>query len=595
MAKKNLVKYTNRDFESIRRELEELRRRYYSNISSDENESSVDALLMDMIALVGDNLSFYLDYQTNESFLDTSIEFGNILKIGKTLGYKYKANPSSFGVETLFVIVPANASGLGPDLNYVPVLKKGSEFGSLSGVGFILNEDVSFARSTNQVVVARVDETNGLPTAYAIKAFGEIISGKIIEEIIDIGEFQKFLKLELAGQDIAEIVSVEDSEGNEYFETEYLSQDVIYKAVANRGENSVLVPFLLRPVAVPRRFVVDREKNITFLQFGFGSERDASIDPIIDPSQVILDVHGKDYVSDVSFDPSNLLGTDKLGIAPSNTRLRVVYRVNTSDNVNASVNAVVEVINPIVEFQNVETLNTDIVRSVIDSIEITNEKSIVGDTTTPTPKELKIRIFDKFASQNRAVTEQDYKSLVYSMPPKFGAIKRVNVNQDADSFKRNINLYVISEDSDGTLTETNETLKTNLKYWINSGRMINDTIDILDAKLVNLGVDFIVAGDIEMNKYEILNNCTIALQNLFKTKEDVGTPFSISNVYKVLGKAKGVVDVVKVRLSQKKGANYASTRVDLESLISSDGRFIDTPKNVIFEVKFPQDIRGVVR
>ena len=75
-------------------------------------------------------------------------------------------------------------------------------------------------------------------------------------------------------------------------------------------------------------------------------------------------------------------------------------------------------------------------------------------------KELKTRIYDTFATQNRAVTALDYKTLSYQMPTQFGAIKRVNVYRDLDSVKRNLNMYVISEDSNGNLDMSSITWPT---------------------------------------------------------------------------------------------------------------------------------------
>lgn len=591
------IKYTARDFESIQREINEYRKRYYSNISKDENEAAFDAMVIDTVAYVGDILSFYTDYATNESFINTSVEFDNVLKHGRSYGYKFKGNPSSYGIGTFYAIFPANSTGLGPDSNYLFNLKRGSEFASVNGTGFILNEDVNFSDAKNEVVVARVDETTGVPTAYAIKASGQVISGRIVEEIIEVGDFQKFLRIELAGEDITEIISCIDDEGHDYYEVDYLSQDVVFKAVSNRDINTNEdVPNLLRPFVVPRRFIVERERIKTYLQFGFGSENDIKSDPLIDPSEVVLDIFGKDHITDTSFDPSNILGTDKMGIAPANTKLRVVYRVNTSENVNAAPNSITRVVNPIIQYNDVTILNPDVVRATNDSLEITNEKHIVGDVTFPTVDELKKRIFGVFGAQNRAVTAQDYKSLVYQMPPKFGAIKRVNVIQDQDSFKRNLNMYILAEASDGTFTFANSSLKQNLRTWILKSKAINDTIDILDAKIINIGIDFTVVGEIDKNKFEIRDAAIRAVQREFEKKLDIGEPFFITRIYDTLRFVDGVVDVVRVKIFQKSGGNYSDTRFTLNNHISADGRYVDVPKNAVLEIKYPElDIKGAVR
>ena len=592
-----LIRYTSRDFESIKRDLNDHRKRYYSDISKDENEASFDEMMLDSVAYVGDILSFYMDYAVNESFLDTAIEFDNVLRIGKHMGFKFKGNPSSTGIATFFAIIPAKSSGLGPDPNYLPILKKDSGLKSTGGNSFILNEDVFFSKATNPIVVARVDEKTGIPTAYAVKSFGQIISGRYLQETIEIGDYQKFLRLELIGKDITEVVSVQDLQGNEYFEVDYLSQDVVYKSVPNPDTTTIIdVPALLRPFSVPRRFIVEREKNKTFLQFGFGSDKDKEHNALLDPSTILLNIHGKNYTPDVSIDPADILGTDTLGIAPSNTKLTIVYRVNSSESTNATANSVTEVILPIAEFENSNSLDNETMRAVIDSFECTNENAIVGDISIPSIEELKIRIFDKFGAQNRAVTTADYKALIYSMPGKFGAIKRTNIIPDSNSFKRNLNIYVISEDSNGSLTQTNQLLKNNLKLWLNQGRMLNDTIDILDGKIVNIGIDFIVVADQNINKFDVLSDSLESLRSLFTIKEEMGYPFSVTKIYNALAKTRGVVDVLNVKIYQKKGTQYSNTNIDLQSLFSADGKQLNTPSNVIFEIKIVNDdIKGAIK
>ena len=182
------------------------------------------------------------------------------------------------------------------------------------------------------------------------------------------------------------------------------------------------------------------------------------------------------------------------------------------------------------------------------------------------------------------------------MPPEFGAIKRANVIRDPDSFKRNINIYVISENSEGLLETTNATIKNNLRTWLNQGRMLNDTIDIIDAKIVNYGIDFEVVGDLETNKFEILNNCNLALINFFSDTFEIGESVSITDVYNILNQVNGVVDTTSVDIVIKTGINYSETRFNVARAISADGRFISVPSNVIMEIKFPAtDIIGSVK
>lgn len=597
MPKRNIpIDYSARDFASIRDALVQHAKRYYPDTFKDFNEAGFGSLMLDTVAYIGDILSFYLDYQANESFMDTSLEFKNIVKHAKQLGYKFDKVPSSYGVASFFIMIPANATGLGPDTRYIPVLKKGSVFGTKDGNQFILNEDVHFDGDDNEIVVGRVDSTTGFPTAYAIRGFGTVISGVLQETIVTVGAFTKFLKLDIGIDNVAEVMLVQDEDGNEYFEVDWLSQDVIYRPISNRTSSKNLAEAFLRPYSVPRRFTVERDGVKTFLQFGQGQEvSDASQEKIVDPTNTQLRLFGKSYVADESFDPTNLIFSDKFGVVPVNTNLRIVVRTNTSDNVNAGVDTLTQVSSAQFDFTDVTNLSVDLVSSVKASIEVTNEDAILGDVSNFNASELKIRAFNSFAAQNRAVTLEDYKTMIYKMRPEYGAIKRVNVVRDKDSFKRNLNIYILSEDVNGKLTTTNSVIKQNLKIWINKNKMLNDTIDILDAKIVNMGIEFTAVGDLESNKHDVQANAILALRTEFQRVREIGEPFFITDVHNTLKKVKGIVDVVKVKIVNKRGGIYSDTKLNIDNNLSPDGRYIDIPANVAWEIKFPtSDIKGAI-
>lgn len=590
------INYSSRDFNTIRRDLEEYAKRYYPDTIKDFNEASFGSFVLDTVSYVGDILSFYLDYQANESFQDSAIEYNNVLRHASNKGFKFSGSPSSSGIATFYVIVPAATLGLGPDPRYIPTLKRGTELASDAGNGFLLTEDVKFAESNNEVVVAKVNTSSGLPTYYAIKAKGRVISGEIFEETISVGEFQKFLRLQLAGNNVTEMISVFDSEGHEYVEVDYLSQNVVYKSVENRNSDRNSVPNILKPFSVPRRYVLERDKGKVYMQFGFGSEEEIKAGSVVDPSNVIMNFHGRSYETDDTFDPNRLIKTDKMGIVPSNTILTIRYRSNTTNSANASVGSLSEVVAPVFEFENRNLLNESTMADVIQSLEVTNEKPIVGDISLPSTEEIKRRTKDHVAAQNRAVTIQDYQTMIYKMPSKYGAVKRARVVQDKDSFKRNLNIYVISEDREGKLTSTTSTIKENLKTWLINYKMINDTVDILDAKIVNIGIEFEVVGQMEKNKFDILQAAKEILKQEYETAMDIGQSFSISRVYQVLNKVEEVVDAVSVKIVSKIGSDYSSTFFDLEQNTSPDGRIISIPENCVFEIKYPDiDIKGTIR
>ena len=46
--------------------------------------------MLDTVSYVGDVLSYFVDYQANESFLETAFERQNIIRLSRQLGYNYE-------------------------------------------------------------------------------------------------------------------------------------------------------------------------------------------------------------------------------------------------------------------------------------------------------------------------------------------------------------------------------------------------------------------------------------------------------------------------------------------------------------------------
>ena len=596
--KQQPINYTSRDFDSIRKDLEDYARRYYSDTYKDFSEASFGSLMLDTVAYVGDILSFYLDYQTNESFLDTAIEYNNVVRLAKQMGFKLNTSPSSYGVLSFYIQIPTQATAVGPDLAYAPVLRAGSTFSSTGGGQYTLLEDIDFATPTNQIVVGTVNTSTGAPTNYVIRAQGRAVSGRTAFHEVEVGAFQRFRRVSLGVRNVAEVLSVVDLEGHQYVEVDHLSQNIVFQAIKNSNSaTNTTVRNILKAVPVARRFTVEHEGDNTYLQFGYGSDSELLDTSVADPSNVVLDMNGRTYITDPDFDPTKLISTDKFGIGPSNTSLRTGYRINTVNDVNAGVNTITRVDSPLIRFTSQGALSQAQRNSVINSLEVLNEEPFVGDISLPNSEEIKQRVMGYYASQNRAVTAQDYQSISYGMPGKFGSVKRAAVVRDFDEFKRNINIYVISEDTSGKLLAPNQTLKNNLRTWLLQYKMINDTIDILDATIANFGINFVAVIDPNTNRFTALNRATVALQRYISENQyEIGESIQITDFYKVLQKVPGIVDVEDLEIVAKTGAQYSDLSYDFIENLSPNGQRIEAANNVVFELKYANvDIKGSIR
>jgi hypothetical protein len=236
------------------------------------------------------------------------------------------------------------------------------------------------------------------------------------------------------------------------------------------------------------------------------------------------------------------------------------------------------------------------VNYITSRTQVYNEDPINGDISSPTTEEIKHRAASLFATQGRAVTVQDYISAVYAMPSNFGAVKRAAIYRDDNDLTRNMNLYVMSESSLGKFETSSAALKRNLKTWLNSVRMVNDSIDILDATIVDLGVEFEILSNDNVNKNFLFN---LAKEEIYKqlteNPPEIGEPFYLSEIFRILKEVDEILDVVNVKVTSKSDATHSSFAHDIESNTSPEGRAIYIPHNCVWQVKFRSDITGTVR
>jgi len=589
------IKYTNREFSTIKEDLVEFSKRYYSDTYKDFSKASFGSMVLDSVAYVGDILSYYIDYSVNESFLDTAIEFDNVRKHARALGYNFSGPPCSYGHITLYALIPSDSEGMAPNTSYLPTIRTGTSFVADNGTNFVLTEDVRFDDPKNEFVAARFDESTGKTTYFAVMARGLVQSGRFyrVERNIENTAFERFKRIRVNDNTVSQIMSVYDSEGNRYYEVDNLSQETIFKETTNPDALAEGVRSILKPMVVARRFVVEQDDTGTFLQFGYGSEEEDD-SGLADPSQVALKMHGKNTISNFSFDPTKLISTNKLGISPSNTILTITYRA--TDNFDAAVpsNSINSISTLESEFTDESILDVDLVADIRNTMECTNMEAFTSLSQDISLEELKARAKSHYASQGRAVTKEDYESVIYNMPTKFGAIKRANVINDP-SGGRSMTIYVISEDNDSKLSHTHVAVKNNIKNWLSRYKMINDNIEIQDAVILNFGIDFTVLSDNFFNTDEVLINCMNSLKDHFSDSLYIGEPLYITRIYEVLNKTDGVVDVKNVSIHNLSSGKHSSFSIDLYKIMSKDGTFVKTPKNVILELKYvDEDIRGTV-
>ena len=125
--------------------------------------------------------------------------------------------------------------------------------------------------------------------------------------------------------------------------------------------------------------------------------------------------------------------------------------------------------------------------------------------------------------------------------------------------------------------------------------MINDSVDILDGRIINLGIKFTALTENNANRFAVLQRCYSALASLFSVQADMGEPLNIMKIYKKLNLVNGVADTTKVEIVRKYGVNYSNDSYDLEANYSADRRFLLLPLEGVYEFKYTNaDFEGVI-
>lgn len=635
------IKYLNKDFTQLKSSLMEFAKKYYPTTYKDFSEASPGMMFIEMAAYVGDVLSYYIDYQFKESMLINSEERKNIIDASKSMGYKAKTTTPSVTRLDVYQLVPAKSNDIGemvPDLNYSQIIKPGMVSTSDSNVSFLTNSPVDFTVDTkNDPLEVSVFQRNaaGQPEFFVLKKSVDAFSGQILTKTVSIVNPVPFYKIYLDDTNVIEVLDVYDSDGNRWYETEYLAQDLVPIDYENIFKNDITLsayrdttPFLLRYLRTSRRFVtgVDAD-NTTFLEFGSGTN--IKDDELIVPNVFTVNKPTTFRAENISYDPSNFLSSKAFGQAPSNTTLTIRYIVGGGINSNVNANSIknissVEFFGDLTAVGEAELNLTNLVRR---SVRVNNPIPANGGKDAETNDEIRNNALANFSSQNRAVTQKDYEVRAYAMPSKYGSIAKAyavtdtqlnisNVQAVPSSIqtgslapgpvnivnpdKNNpfaINLYVLCYDNNQRLIVSNEAIRQNLKNYLNQYRMLTDSVNILDGYIINVGVDFTIITYKNYNKREVLANCLTLVQQYFDINNiQFCQPINLSRLQLEIAKVDGVQSVtqLKVKNLTLKDGDYSPYEYDITKA-TVDGVIYPSIDPSVFEVKFPtKDIVGRV-
>ena len=610
MAVTRNINYINKDFTSYRNQLVNYSQTYFPTTYTDFSPTSPGMMFIEQAAYVGDVLSFYLDNQIQENYLQYARQANNLYDMAYMYGYKPRVTGLATVTVDLYQQVPAKLiNGVAePDYDYAVIINANTQITTTSGTPqtFIIEDSVNFtvSSSSNPTSVTVAQITSGVPDYYLLRKSTTAYSGTIKSTDFSFGVPVEFATVSINAPNIANIIDVIDSDGNQYYEVDYLGQDLVFDGIRNTNVNDPNTyndsdtPYLLQTKSVQNRFATRYlASNLLQLQFGAGSPATVTEDVIPNPFNVGLGLpFGQDKLT-TAYSPTNFIFTNTYGNTPSNTTLTVRYLTGGGVGSNILANALTNVNTSNIQFLK-GGLNVTTAQYVFDSIASNNPYAANGGNNGDTVEDIRQNAISQFSTQMRNVTQDDYLVRALSMPSKYGKVSKAHTQKPkADEANTTLDLYVLTEDANNKLTVASDTIKNNLKKYIEQYRMIGDTISIKDAFVINFDVNFEIITYPNFNSNEVLESCIRALQAYFNTNRwQIAQPIIIPDLFVLLDQLDGVQTVKSVLINNKAGVTkgYSQWAYDMNGA-NQNGTIFPSLDPSIFELRYPNtDIKGRV-
>ncbi len=594
MAETRDIKYVAREFSDYKQELVEFAKNYFPDSYNDFSPTSPGMMFIEMAAYVGDVLSFYQDTQLQETFLQYAKEPGNLYSMAYMMGYRPKVSTVAEVELEVTQILGADATSGNPDWTQALNIAENATINanSAGSVEFYTTNKIDFNYSssydpTDVLINAMVGNT---PSEFLLKKKIHAYSGTIKAITETIGSGEKFKTIVVEDTDIIGVLDIVDSDNNIWYEVPFLGQDTVFVAESNVGTDADKVPNTVELQKVPRRFVTRfNSTGDLSIQFGAGISESDDNTFTPDPKNVGIGVTNGISTLDKAYNPSNFLITGTYGLAPTNTTLTIRYIVGGGVESNVPANTLTEY-----------TADANAVDpTYLDTLTFNNPLPARGGKDGDTIEEVRQNSLRAFSEQSRTVTLQDYTVRALSLSPKFGTIAKAFVTQDEinnNEDRKNplaLSMYVLAYDNNKKLIRATPTLKENLKKYMSKYMPVTDALNIRDAFVVNIGINFDILIRPNFNSRNVLLACNTVIQEFFEiTKRNINQPINISTLYSILDKVVGVQTVSKVEVENRQGGEYSKYAYDIKGATRNNIVY-PSYDTMIFELKYPtRDIKG---
>jgi hypothetical protein len=583
MANKK-ISYTTRDFQSIRTELINFTRTYYPDLIDNFNDASVFSALLDLNAAVSDNLQFNIDRSVQETVLQYAQQRSSIFNIARTYGLKIPGQRPSVALVDFSITVPA--FGDKEDLRYCGILRRGAQ---INGAGQVFETvyDIDFASAINaegfpnRLKIPNFDSNNRLLN-YTIVKRETVVNGitKVFKRVITPNDVKPFFELFLPERNVLGVTSVLLKDGTQYANIpsvqEFLGLDNRWYEVKALAEERVFVEDPTKVADNPGikvgKYITASSKFITeytpegFLKMTFGGGSQSA-------DEQLREFARNGYKLDLYKYSNNFALGSTL---KANSTLFVQYRIGGGTASNLGVN-VINQIGTVSFYINgpSDSVNT----SVINSLSCNNVTAAIGGSANPTTEEVRNLVSFNFAAQNRAVTINDYESIIRTMPSQFGAPAKVAITEENNKIK----IKILSYDESGNLTEiTSNTLKSNVANYLSNYRMLNDYISIESANVIDLSFNIDVVLDNSQNQGAVIAQIVDTVSNYMSpSSRNMGENVNVSEIRRLIQSQNGIISVSDIQVFNKVGGQYSSSQTS-QRYVNSDTKQIELIDDTIF-------------
>ena len=599
------ISYTSRDFQAIRTDLLNYVRTYYPELIQDFNDASVFSVFLDLNAAVADNLHYHIDRSIQETVLQYAQQRSSIYNIARTYGLKLPGQRPSTALVDFSITVPA--FGDKEDERYLGQLLRGSQ---VIGAGLVFENvyDIDFASPYNaQGFPNRLKipnfNANGVLLNYTITKRELVVNGitKVFKKVVTPSDVRPFFELFLPEKNVLGITSVLLKDGTDYtnipttaeflglenrwYEVDALAEDRIFVEDPTKVSDQPGIK-VGRYIQTSNRFISEYTAE-GFKKLTFGGGTNTAQDALDEFTTLGLTMDIQKYSNNVS------LGNT---LSPNST-LFIQYRVGGGLSSNLGTN-VINQVGTVSFFVNGPSESTN--SSVVNSLRCNNVTAAIGGAGVPSLEEVRNYVTFNFSAQKRAVTVQDYESIIRNMPAQFGAPAKVSITENDNK----ILIQILSYDTSGKLTSiVSNTLKQNIANYLSNYRMMNDYISIFTAEVIDVSIDVSIVLDTAQNSGQVISSVIDVVSNYFDPQvRQLGQNIYLSELQSIIQNQNGVLTVTNLEVFNEVGGQYSSFETSMEysdPVTKKIGAVDDTifaQPSQVYQIRYPnKDIRVSVK